>query len=65
MKNILLKSVLLFIIPIAVFYLGFSFCKWDFNPQNWGESLRLLFCILSIPLSAFLGLLPFLNENEL
>lgn len=60
----LFKSVLLFIVPIVVFYLVFSFCKWDFNPQNWGESLRLLFCLLAIPLSAFLGLLPTLHKVD-
>ncbi len=60
MKTISTKSILIsFVYVVAMFYLLFAFCLWDWNPANWFVAWRILLISISyfgINLAVFLSI---------
>ena len=42
------ENIITTILTIFIYYLIFSFIKWDLNIMNWGWILRLIFVFLTL-----------------
>ena len=52
------KTAISFILLMIFFYIVWSFCMWDFNPNHWNIGVRCFYACTSIWLS---GMVTALN----
>ena len=52
------KTAISFILLMIFFYIVWSFCMWDFNPNHWNIGVRIIYACTSIWLS---GMVTALN----
>lgn len=48
MKKSIKNFIWISLFMCSIFYLMFSFIKWDFNPSNWHQDTRALLSIIMI-----------------
>jgi hypothetical protein len=48
-----------FILIMILFYLLFSFSLYNLDPYYWGQDIRILYVILSIPISLILSIVMY------
>lgn len=53
------KTAITFILLMIFFYIVWSFCIWDFNPNHWSIGVRCFYACVSIWLS---GMITALNK---
>ncbi len=50
------KTAITFILLIIFFYIVWSFCMWDFNPNHWSIGVRCFYACTSIWVSGMITL---------